>query len=79
MYQILGELDHIRNDGSNSNDPIPLILRSRVAMNVDGIDIALFKKALQIRRKYEFDRGLLQRTDQSDHLVQMLPLSLPKQ
>lgn len=55
FYQVFGELVH-----SRSGDIMSLSLRARVAMNVDGIDIPLFEQALQLRRKYEADRGVPQ-------------------
>ena len=52
FYQVFGELAHQR-----TGDSMDITLRARVAMNVDGIDVPLFERALRMRRKYEEDRG----------------------
>ncbi|KNC97385.1 uncharacterized protein SPPG_07312, partial [Spizellomyces punctatus DAOM BR117] len=36
-----------------------LILRARIARNVDGLDLSMYDQALQIRRKFEVERESL--------------------
>eukprot|EP01114_Cavostelium_apophysatum_P004531 TRINITY_DN1481_c0_g1_i1.p1 TRINITY_DN1481_c0_g1~~TRINITY_DN1481_c0_g1_i1.p1 ORF type:complete len:124 (-),score=23.30 TRINITY_DN1481_c0_g1_i1:409-780(-) len=44
LYQFIGELVRQKNE---------LVLRARVGRNVDGIDVPLYEKALEIRRNFE--------------------------
>jgi hypothetical protein len=43
MYQYIGEVDVRGTDR---------ILRARVARCVDGLDVEVYKRALQVRRKF---------------------------
>ena len=44
LYQFIGEMTDTGRDS--------LVLRARVAICVDGLDMNLFQQALDIRRKY---------------------------
>lgn len=56
MFQGDEEGSHTTNEGIKRSG---IILKARVASNMDGIDMDLFEKALNLRREYESNRGLL--------------------
>ena len=67
FYQVLGELETRYGGMGNDDTATPtLVLRARVAVNVDGIDVPLFEKALALRREYEVERGLVAVTGNAD-------------
>eukprot|EP00270_Netrium_digitus_P020243 TRINITY_DN8271_c0_g1_i1.p3 TRINITY_DN8271_c0_g1~~TRINITY_DN8271_c0_g1_i1.p3 ORF type:complete len:128 (-),score=34.07 TRINITY_DN8271_c0_g1_i1:353-736(-) len=49
LFQFIGEIDPDPFDG------MKFILQARVARNVDGLDENLFRKAIELRRKFEAD------------------------
>ena len=61
FYQVLGELETRHGGAGNDDDTSTstLVLRARVAMNVDGIDVPLYERALELRREYEVERGMV--------------------
>eukprot|EP00249_Psilotum_nudum_P005514 c18954_g1_i1 orf=392-799(-) len=48
LYQFIGELSFPAGD-----TPDQMILQARVGRNVDGLDVKLYDKALQLRRQFE--------------------------
>ncbi|KAJ7526200.1 hypothetical protein O6H91_05G120000 [Diphasiastrum complanatum] len=47
LYQFIGEL---RIEPANEN---LILVQARVARNVDGLDVDLYEKSLELRRRYE--------------------------
>ena len=66
FYQVLGELVTRHGDTGSEHASLVLVLRARVAMNVDGIDVPLYEKALALRREYEVERGMVAATGNAD-------------
>ncbi|OZJ02520.1 hypothetical protein BZG36_04263 [Bifiguratus adelaidae] len=49
LYQWIGEL-HVNNNKATHEES--LILHARIMSNSDGLDIQLYRKAVQLRREY---------------------------
>lgn len=48
LFQLIGEMDSEYTEGQQE-----LVLRARVARNVDGLDEQLYLQVLEMRRKFE--------------------------
>ncbi|TPX76338.1 hypothetical protein CcCBS67573_g02402 [Chytriomyces confervae] len=62
LFQFVGDIeqcDDLPAAGLRSSVALPVFLNARIARVMDGLDVALFDKALTARRVFESQRGHL--------------------